>query len=110
MAAIASAYRRIPVRADTAMTGEMTLTGLVLPVDCIKEKIMAARRAAIRRVVLPAGNEAALAASRMTSARTCNSFSPLTSGTCSLPCWPTASPCYSWPRLRDRLRAASRGE
>ena len=46
-----------PVRADVAMTGEISLTGKVLPVGGIMEKTMAARRAGITRLVLPAGNQ-----------------------------------------------------
>jgi ATP-dependent Lon protease len=54
--ALASLYSGKPARTDTAMTGEVTLTGLVLPIGGIKEKVLAARRAGIKRVVLPRGN------------------------------------------------------
>src|SRR5439155_11123043 len=55
--AIVSALRNRTVREDVAMTGEITLSGLVLPVGGIREKALAARRHAIKVFVLPALNE-----------------------------------------------------
>ncbi len=55
--AVASLLLRCPVRKDVAMTGEITLRGSVLPVGGIKEKLLAAHRAGIKVVLLPARNE-----------------------------------------------------
>ena len=55
--AILSAVRNKPVRQDVAMTGEITLSGLVLPVGGIREKALAARRFGIKTFILPALNE-----------------------------------------------------
>lgn len=56
-AALASLYTGRRVRPDTSMTGEITLSGLVFPVGGIKDKVLAAYRAGIRRVILPSRNE-----------------------------------------------------
>jgi ATP-dependent Lon protease len=54
--ALASALTNRPVRADVAMTGEISLRGLVMPVGGIKEKVLAAMHAGIKTVMLPARN------------------------------------------------------
>ncbi|RJP78895.1 MAG: endopeptidase La [Candidatus Zixiibacteriota bacterium] len=57
LASMASLFTDRLVRSDTAMTGEITLRGTVLPVGGIKEKVLAAHRAGIRRMILPWKNE-----------------------------------------------------
>jgi len=58
--AVASLVTGTPVSADVAMTGEVTLTGQVLPIGGLKEKTLAAQRAGISTVIMPARNEADL--------------------------------------------------
>ena len=55
--ALVSAFTDIPVRADVAMTGEITLRGEVLPIGGLKEKLLAAARGGIKTVVIPYENE-----------------------------------------------------
>jgi ATP-dependent Lon protease len=55
--ALASVLSNIPVRADVAMTGEITLSGEVLKIGGLKEKLLAARRGGIKKVLIPKGNE-----------------------------------------------------
>ncbi len=57
ISALASLCLDRPVRNDTAMTGEITLAGLVFPIGGVKEKVLAARRAGIKRVVIPSRNQ-----------------------------------------------------
>ena len=56
-ASLVSLLNEKPVRGDVAMTGEVTLTGRVLPVGGIREKVLAARRAGIHHVLLPIQNQ-----------------------------------------------------
>jgi ATP-dependent Lon protease len=55
-AAVVSALTGAPIRGDTAMTGEVTLRGRVLPIGGLKEKLVAARRAGITHIIIPEGN------------------------------------------------------
>jgi ATP-dependent Lon protease len=55
--ALASAFTEIPVRHDVAMTGEVTLRGRVLPIGGLKEKLLAAKRAGMKIVIIPKRNE-----------------------------------------------------
>ena len=59
-AALVSALSDRPVRSDVAMTGEVTLTGRVLPIGGVKEKLLGAYRAGIKTIILPKANEADL--------------------------------------------------
>ena len=58
---IVSSITGIPVSKDTAMTGEVTLTGQVLSIGGLKEKLLAAHRAGIKKVLIPRDNEKDLA-------------------------------------------------
>ena len=58
---IVSSITGIPVRKDTAMTGEVTLTGQIIPIGGLKEKLLAAHRVGIKKVLIPRENEKDLA-------------------------------------------------
>ena len=60
VSALASLYTGRKVRSDTSMTGEITLSGLVFPVGGVKEKVLAAHRAGIKRILMPKQNESVI--------------------------------------------------
>ena len=77
--ALLSALTEIPVHSNVAMTGEITLRGKVLSIGGVKEKLLAAHRAGIARIILPLDNETDLSEIRQISARRLRSSSWTTS-------------------------------
>ena len=55
--ALMSLFKNIKIKNNIAMTGEITLRGKILPIGGVKEKLLAARRAGIKQVILPCKNE-----------------------------------------------------
>ena len=101
--ALVSALTQIPVRADVAMTGEITLRGQVLAIGGLKEKLLAAHRGGIKTVIIPEENVRDLKEIPKISNRICrsNRSNGLTKS-CKLRCNTPRSPCQMWLRRLSR--------
>jgi predicted ATP-dependent serine protease len=101
--ALVSLMTERTVRSDTAMTGEISSRGLVLPVGGIKEKVIAGARAGIKRIMLPAAIARTSTMYRTRSGERSSSSGSILSTKRSQPHWRIRLP----PRRRNRRRGAS---
>ena len=100
MTALASLLSGRPVRAEVGMTGEVSLTGRVLPIGGVKQKLLAAHRAGLTEVIIPAATSPTWTTCRRRCSRTCGSGSPTT---CRRWCggrWRTVTPPPATPTRR----------